>query len=129
MITHRITRGWANQGASILKGVDVTGGAEINVDASVGAGTSVMEFALDVTRVQSFFAVSDSDVILRTNNGSPGVNVLTLTANTPFLWTVGGGLFSDTAGTTFTGHSITSLFVVNANISNALVQVRALYNP
>lgn len=128
MLVHTIQRGWSNGGTSIQKTSDVQGTAEINVDATIGATTnSDIEFALDVARVQSFFVVANGAAVLNTNSLGVPANVITLSANTPFLWTVGGGGFTDTTGAEIST-DITKLVGVNSGANPVLIQIRALYN-
>lgn len=128
-LTHAIIRGWQENGVTIQRSTSFTGGAEINIDSAISGGaTTAFEFALDTSRTQSFFAVADQAVTLKTNNYGAPANTVVLAAGAPFIWTTGGAALADTSGSPMS--NITSLFAVNGAATTAAnLSIRALYNP
>lgn len=130
MVKHKFSLGWGDGGASISKGVDIEAGGATYIDESISAAVTDREvaFVCDVSQLKGIFIVSDQDLLLQTNDGASPVNVITLTANRPFLWFNGMPALRDTAGTAITT-DITAIFATNAGASAARLQIRALLDP
>jgi hypothetical protein len=131
MFTHTFNRSWSRAGESIVKSVDVLGGAENNIDESIPAATAdqLVAFSLDVSQCKGLFLVCDKDLVVKTNSNSAPANVFTLAANVPYLWIHGDAAIRDTDGTAVTV-DITSLHVDNEDAdAAAALQIRCLVDP
>lgn len=131
MITHTFSRGWTNGGVSISKSVDVSSGAEVNLDESIPAATTdqLVAFVLDVSQIKGLYIIADKPLLIQTNDGSSPANTITLAANVPFMWVNGDAAIRDTAGAVITT-DITSLYVTNTDPDAAAVlRIRCLYDP
>lgn len=131
MFTHTHIRGITAAGLSITKRAEVTGEQEINISASVSAGTTngLHALTIDVSQLKSLFIVADGDLTLETNSGSSPANTITLQANEPFAWATGvDGTLRDTGGTAITT-DITGLYVTNAGAAAVTLQFFALVDP
>jgi hypothetical protein len=130
-LTHTFYRSWTRPGESIVKAVERTAGAEVNIDETIPADTAdvAVAFAMDVSQCKGLYLVSDVDVVIETNSSGSPVNTFTLTAGVPYLWMQGDAAMRDTAGAAVTT-DITSLFVSNADPeADALLQIRSLVDP
>lgn len=129
MLTHTLVIGFRG-GDAITKQPSVEGGAEINLDELIPAATNdkATIFAMDVSQLKSLFMVSDRAVTIETNNSGAPINTFSLLPNVPFVWQVGGPALRDTAGTAVVT-DITQLFITNPGAADALVQIRALFDP
>ena|SRR5688572_29899204 len=119
------------RGADALnKTVDLQGGAELNLDELIPAGSNPLAiiFAMDVSQLKLLYLVSDKDITVKTNSNAVPVNTFTLAAGVPFVWGAGGAALRDTGGN-LVNTDITSLQVVNAGEDDATLQVRSLYDP
>jgi hypothetical protein len=126
-LTNSFTLGWNSGSSSIQKKYDITSGAQIEIDETFASGSDqLMAFALDVSQLKGIFIVSDKTMTLETNSGGSPANTITLVANVPFLWTVGGAPLRDTAGVAVTV-DITALYVTCG--STAVLQIRGIYDP
>lgn len=131
MFTHTFNRSWSRAGESIVKSVDVLGGAENNIDELIPAATTdqLVAFTADVSQIKGLFIVSSLDVLIQTNSGSAPANTFTLAANVPFLWIHGDAAIRDTAGVAVTA-DITALYVTNEDTDTAAaLQIRCLVDP
>ena len=114
MITHTHIRGLVAGGNSLNKRIDVQGGAEYNVNESIGASAvnAQVALAIDVSQLKSLFILAAAALVLKTNNSGAPVNTITLAANQPFAWQAGDGDLLDTEGEEITT-DVTTLYVTN----------------
>ena len=107
-------------GASLTGSVATVADAEDNRDITIAASTNNFAVALTlaIANLKSFYALSDKDVLIETNDATTPPNTLSLKAGIPYSWTSAGGLTNP-----FTTN-ITSLFISNANAAAATVQLR-----
>lgn len=113
-VSWEVKRG-VNPGTGYVEGVQTitgTGVTRISETISSGTDTQVM-FTCDVSAVKVFFAKASTATTVETNATNGSVNVFTLAAGVPFLWTSSdGGSFRDTAGTAVST-DVTTLYVTN----------------
>ena len=131
MFTHTIQRNWSRPGESIVKGIDLTAGQELNIDEAIPAATTdyLVAFVLDVSQAKLIYMVSDVSVTIETNSAGSPINLFTLAANVPYVWAYGDAAKRDTAGTAITT-DITALYVTNADAEDeATLQIRTLVDP
>jgi hypothetical protein len=112
-------------GALVSKSKAYSAGHEKNLSEAVPNASTDLQFVftLDVSAVKSFYAVSDQDITVETNNGGTPVNTLALKANVPYIWT------TDSYDTFKLTADVTSLFVTNASGQNATLDIRSLVDP
>lgn len=131
MFTHTFYRSWSRPGDSVVKGVEISGGAELNIDEQIAANASnqLVAFTLDISQCKGLFMVSDVDVLIETNNSTSPVNVFSLAAGIPFLWMNGDAAMRDTANAAVTT-DITAIYVTNSDVDTpANLQIRCLTDP
>ena len=124
--THTIGYTWTNGSGSLSASIAQTQDNESNFDivantSAVNSGVTpvVLNFGAP-TNVKSMYIVSDNPVSLTITitGGTPATLVLTLVANTPYLWITGNGIASPlgSAGTV-TGVSISNASsTINPNV-------------
>jgi hypothetical protein len=97
--THKITRTWqGTSGPAVTDQVTKTADSELNISLNVAASESdyVIAGAVDEpeSRLLSFFASSDADIVVKTNEIGGGAGAtITIKAGHPIVWAEG-----DTAG-------------------------------
>lgn len=91
--------------------------SEANFDETIAVGTdTVLNIAIDVSAVKSFFIVSDRAVTIETNNGGSPTNTLTLAAGVPYVWN------TSSADTFKLTGDVTKYYVTNASGGSARIQ-------
>ena len=124
-------------GSGIAKNVDVSNtqvGVAILDGEPVADSTTNFQvaFVLDVSTVKSFYINSDQDVLLDTNVNAPnpGVDgdVISLIANTPYVWHAPAGVVNDAYDTFLLTIDVTDFRFTNASGSTANIDCVALYD-
>lgn len=123
--THTQTLKVKTAGLEVSNDFAKTGAAQASVDESIADSETDKQvtFTLDVSACQSFYMVSDVDILVETNNGAAPDDDISLLAGIPYVWHVG-----DYVAFKF-GTDITALFVTNASGSAAQLQIEALVDP
>ena len=126
--THSLIRGWSGtNGVPLTPAAQaLTGKEEINFSFSLAASTNDEQHPLAFTKtlLQSIYILSsDVDITIKTNNNSPGQDVLALTAGVPFVWSVDDGIANPFLS------NVTTAYFTNGNSTTATkVDVRCLTN-
>ncbi len=129
-VTHTLTRGFSAGGAVIVKSEDVSNEVGLALSAAIPANSTnlPMAFAFANAKLKSFFAQSDQDLSIFTNEASSGTpqDKIFMKANVPYIWSITGsflGEVGDSAASPFDG-DVTSLFVTNT--AAAQLEIRAI---
>lgn len=121
-IIHTIARSWTNGSRSIPNSIPITGGSEVNWDATVATGVTNQSqtFAMTVANMQSLYILSNTNVTLKTNSTGSPANTINLLANVPLVWQTGGyytNLFTT---------DVTVIYLTNSSGQQATVRARFL---
>ena len=111
---------------NVEKELTAEGYAEIpSVSIANGQTDKSVIFTVDVSQTVAFEIVSDQDVTVETNSGTPGptVDTIALKANIPYRWCTNWY-----TAFKLTQDVVTGLFITNASGSAAILQVRHLYD-
>lgn len=124
MATWAVTRGVDTGTGYTTAAEQITGTGELKLSESLSIGTDTQVVCtVDVSAVKVFFLYSSTAATVETNATNGSVNVFTLAAGVPFLWTsTQGGSFRDTAGTAVST-DITTIYVTNAASTTFVMQV------
>lgn len=102
-------------GTGAVSGIEtISCSALYTVSETIGIGTDTqVAFTCDVSAAKVFFIKCSTAATIETNATNGSVNVFTMAAGVPFLYTsTQGGSFRDTAGTAVST-DITTLYVTN----------------
>ncbi len=111
-LSWEVKRG-VNTGTGYIEGTQsISGSGSSGISESLSSGTDTqVAFTCDVSAVKVFFIKASTACTIETNATNGSVNVFTMAAGIPYLWTSSdGGSFRDTAGTAVTT-DITTLYV------------------
>lgn len=118
-VSHRTTLSIKNDAGStvVAATTSYTAAAEENIDSVAGASdTLVIDLAIDVSQIVSFFIYSDKDVTLKTNDDGTPDQTIALDAKKPLWWN------TDANGTNPLTTDITKLSFVNAGLEDAKIK-------
>ncbi|MDZ4250311.1 MAG: hypothetical protein U0990_09510 [Candidatus Nanopelagicales bacterium] len=90
----------------------------------------LVNVAIDVSALQSFYMVSDQAVTIETNDGTTPQETIVLKANEPLSWIKGSNQLggADYPAVPF-GGDVTAFFVTNASGSAAQLKIEILQDP
>lgn len=96
------------------------------INATFGIGTNTAcNGTCDVSVAKVVYMLASTATVVETNASNGSVNVFTLAAGVPYLWTASSGAaWYDTAGTAVTT-DITSLFITNAASTDLQILILA----
>lgn len=121
---HTTTVSWSGSGNSSFGGTLVdTADAEDNREITILSSTEQqIDVAFAIARLKHFFAMSDQDVTMRTNQAATGVpsDTLAMVANYPISYSASAGQTNP-----FTV-DVTTMFVQNATANTATLRLRIL---
>lgn len=82
----------------------------------------LVNFALDVSQIESIFILSDQDLTLETNSGAAPDDTLSLLAGVPLVWT------NDSYYANLLTTDITALYATNASGAAARLRIEAVHD-
>ena len=120
--THIIVSTWKSGNDELVKSETLTGSGEVRISEAIADSETDLEitFTLDQSAMQSFYMVSDQDIMVETNNGAAPTDTFTLLANIPLPWTSGRRSINPVTA------DITALFITNSSGSTANLEIRVL---
>ncbi|MCH8853919.1 MAG: hypothetical protein IID41_14900 [Planctomycetes bacterium] len=108
---------WLSSSKSYSAGLRVS---LINEPIPLGTDT-VLNVAIDVSAVKSFFLISDVNVTIETNDGTTPTDTLNLIAGVPYIWN------TDSLDSFLLTGDVTKFFITNA--SDAIIDMEAVADP
>jgi len=124
--THAITRSVSSSGGEGLGATNsYSAASETKLSETVADGITdkLVNIAIDVSEVKSFFILSDYAVTVETNDGGAPSNTLVLKANVPYMWD------TDSYDTFKLTVDVTKIYLTNASGSTATVEIRLIQDP
>jgi len=121
--THTVGVTYKNDAGTITSTTDsYVDDAEINVDEAIlnAAVNQQINVALTIANLKSMVLFSDQNLTLKTNNASPGQDVINLVAGKQIVWNV-----DHIEAKPFSGN-VTAFFVTNSSGKTANLKFRAL---
>jgi len=121
---HTITEKVTRDGQSVTSENTFTGSGQISINETIQDGQTdkLINFALDVSQIQSIYIVSDQDLTLETNDGTTPDDTINLVANKPYIW-YQGSYFTNLLTT-----DITALYATNSSGADATLQIEVVYD-
>ncbi len=123
-ISHVLGLNWAGPtgAVAITENVTLTGVTELNLDFTVAGSTTNQQEPLvfTVSKLQSFYMVSDQALTVKTNATSGQQETIVLAAGIPYLFVGGSGQLAAFAG------NVTTAYFTNAGSTIANVKIRSL---
>lgn len=124
--THTNTRSVRDDGGrTIERSSTYSGGASVDIaETIVTASTDfLINIAIDVSAVKSFYIVSDVAVTVETNSGSAADNTLVLKAGVPYQWD------TDSYDTFKLTADVTKIYVTNVSGSTSNLFIKCIQDP
>lgn len=124
MSAFKFIEGVSVDGELIIAENELTSGQRISIDEQISIANNVpIDLTLDVSQVRGFYALSDQDLLLETNNSSSPTNTLSLKAGVPHIW------LTNKPYALWATSDITAFFATNASAAAARLQIEILVDP
>lgn len=123
--THTITQKVTSGGNTVTADNSYSGGAQVSLDESIPDSSTdlLVVVALDVSKIQSIYILSDQDMTLETNDGTTPADTINLLAGKPYIWHI-GSYFTNLLAT-----DVTAFYMTNASGSSAQLKMEAVLDP
>lgn len=121
--THKVTRRYETEGELVEQIKVITVDAEDNRDVSVPDETTdhLVNIAIDVSLLKSFYLDSDQDVTIETNDGATPDDTLTIKKDSPLIWDADDDQLNPFASAV----DVTKIYITNTgNSAAAAVRIR-----
>jgi len=123
MAIHKLTLAVDGSGINKSKTISSEDTAVVLIDGETVADSQTdqeIECALDVSKVKSFYLVSDQDVTFETNNGAAADDTIALKADEPYVW------HTNSYDSFLLDTDVTAVFITNASGATATIHMVAL---